>query len=191
MNSLLFSWPGKLAGIFQEGEEILIQSKLDNGNEMKVRKERLELEMESYVKQIEDFEGFGEYADINKYLKTAQRLQGKLDSIGDRISAFNHEEELLGGYEMTRFQTLATTIEALGPFITLYQTSVDLQKSYQAWIAGPKLPSESLEGEVGVLLTNMYKLSVVFEKHHTVLELVQNAKHQLEKYRDEIISSFK
>ena len=101
----------------------------------KSRREKLEAEMESYTKQIEEYYTFGEYSYIFKYLKSAQRLQAKLDAIGEKISAFNHEEELFG-WEATRFQSLASTIELLSPFMILYQTSVELQKSYQGWMSG-------------------------------------------------------
>ncbi|KAJ2994003.1 Dynein heavy chain 7, axonemal [Globomyces sp. JEL0801] len=184
MNTVLFSWPQKIVPIFQEGEANLIKSRAINQDELNSRREKIDLELEGYTKQIEEYYSYGEYSDINKYLKSAQRLQARLESIGEKISTFNHEEELFG-WETTKFSGLQSTIEALSPFLTLYQTSVDLQKSYHTWMTGSfmKLEPETVENEVTTMWRNMYKLSLVFENHHVPLELSKITKEQIEKFQ--------
>ncbi|KAJ3254160.1 Dynein heavy chain 7, axonemal [Boothiomyces macroporosus] len=184
MNTVLFQWPLKIPPILQEGESNLIKSRQINQEELIARREKLDTELDGYTKQIEEYYSYGEYSDINKYLKSAQRLQAKLEAIGERISTFNHEEELFG-WETTKFSTLSTTIETLAPFLTLYQTSVDLQKQYHTWMTGSflKLEPEAVETEVTTMWRNMYKLSLVFENHPIPRELSRITKEQIEKFQ--------
>ncbi|KAJ3371981.1 Dynein heavy chain 7, axonemal [Kappamyces sp. JEL0680] len=184
MNTVLFSWPQKIGPVFAEGESNLIKSRSTNNDELIGRREKLDLELEGYTKQIEEYYNFSEYADINKYLKSAQRLQSRLEVIGERITQFNHEEELFG-WEPTRFTCLQSTVDALSPFLILYQTSVDLQKSYQAWMTGSflKLDPEAVDAEVTTMWRNMYKLSLQFENHPVPLELANITKQQIEKFQ--------
>ena len=184
MNAILFSWPQKLGPIMIEGESNLIKSRGSNHEELLGRKEKLMAELEGYAKQIEEYYGFGEYSDIAKYLKSAQRLQAKLEAVGERIATFNNEE-MLFGWEPTRFAGLQATLDNLSPFLILYQTSVDLQKSYQNWMTGSflKLDPEAVEAEVSTMWKNMYKLSVVFEQKPLPLELCTITKEQIEKFQ--------
>ena len=184
MNTVLFSWPQKMAPIIQEGEVNLTKSRSSNNDELTGRREKLEAELDGYAKQVEEYYGFGEYSDISKYLKSAQRLQSKLEAIGEKITVFNHEEDLFG-WEPTKFSNLQATLDAISPFLVLYQTSVDLQKSHQAWMSGPflKLNPEAVESEVTLMWKNMYKLSLTFEQKPLPLELATITKQQIEKFQ--------
>lgn len=42
-------------------------------------------ELESYAKQSEEFYSFGDLEDIQRYLKKAQTLNGKLDLAADKV----------------------------------------------------------------------------------------------------------
>ena len=184
MNAILFSWPQKMGPILLEGDNNLIKSRASNHEELLVRKEKLMLELEGYTKQIEEYYSFGEYADIAKYLKSAQRLQAKLESIGERISTFNIDENLFG-WEPTRFSNFQATIETLAPFLTLYQTSVELQKSHQNWMTCSflQLDPEAVESEVTTMWKNMFRLATVFEFRPLPLELATITKEQIEKFQ--------
>ncbi len=184
MNTLLFSWPQKIGPVFGEGESNLLKSRGVNNDELASRREKLEAELEGYSKQVEEYYNFAEYADINKYLKSAQRLQLRLENIGERISGFNREEELFG-WEATRFGGLQSTVDSLTPFIILYQTSVDLQKSYQSWMTGSflKVDPEAVEAEVTTMWRNMYKLTLTFENDSVPLDLASITKQQIEKFQ--------
>jgi dynein heavy chain len=184
MNTVLFSWPQKIGPIFAEGENNLIKSRALNGDELLSRKEKLISELEGYCKQIEEYETFSEYADIHRYLKSAQRLQSKLESIAERIGIFNHEEEIFG-WDTTKLVSLQPAFDSLSPFLTLYQTSVDFQKSYQSWMSGSflKLDPEFVENEVSTMWRNIYKLCMSFQDKPVPLELAHITKEQIEKFK--------
>ncbi|KAI8929016.1 dynein heavy chain, N-terminal region 2-domain-containing protein [Entophlyctis helioformis] len=184
MNTVLFTWPQKIGPIFTEGESNLLKSRAANQDDLKSRKDKLMAELEGYGKQIEEYFSYGDYSEINKYLKAAQKLQSRLDSVAERIGAFNHEEELFG-WEVTRFTGLGTAMEGLSPFLTLYQTSVDFQRSYHTWMTGSflKLEPESVENEVTTMWRNIYKLTLTFAPESAPYEFAQITKEQIERFK--------
>jgi dynein heavy chain len=183
-NSLLFQWPMKIGPIFLDGEQNLIKSRNQNSEELALRREKLQTELETYTKQIDEYYSYGEYSEINKYLKTAQRLQSRLETIGEKIANFNREEDIFG-WEITKFSNLSQTIEQLQPFLTLYSTSVELQKQYQLWMTGSflSLNPEQVEQDVTQMWRNIYKLSVTFKDFQTPLDLANITKEQIEKFK--------
>lgn len=184
LNTVLFTWPQKMIPIFSEGEGLLMKSRLTNQDELRSRREKLSIELESYTRQLDEYHSFGDYAEIAKYLKTAQKLQSRLDSINEKIQGFNHEEELFG-WEPTKFPTLHDSINALAPYLSLYQTSVEFQRCYHAWMSGPflKLDPEVVETEVGNMWRNIYKLVLTFAQEECPLELAEITKEQLERFK--------
>ncbi|KAI9203090.1 dynein heavy chain and region D6 of dynein motor-domain-containing protein [Polychytrium aggregatum] len=184
LNSILFSWPHKIQPIFSEGEGILLKSKMANTDELKARREKLFAELDGYTKQLEEYRSFGDYTEINRYLKTAQKLQSRLDSVNEKIQAFNHEEDLFG-WETTKFPTLTETIEALAPYLSLYQTSVDFQKSYHNWMTGSflKLDPEVVESEVSNMWRTIYKLCLGLSDDPAALEIAEITKEQIERFK--------
>lgn len=183
-NTEMFTWPSKMGPVFAEGENILMRSRASNQEELKTRREKLLAELDIYAKQIDEYHSFGNYEELSKYLKTAQKLQARLDSIAERIVTFNHEEELFG-WEPTRFGALTTTIDALAPFFSLYQTSVDFQRCYHSWMTGPflKLDPEVVEAEVGSMRRNIFKLSLSFENDPAPSEIAELTKEQIERFQ--------
>lgn len=150
LNTILFSWPNKMIPIFAEGEALIVKSRVSNQDELKARKDKLTVELEGYTRQIDEYKTFGDYAELAKYLKTAQKLQSRLEYINEKILGFNREEEMFG-WEASQFPSLGETIEALAPYLTLYQTSVEFQRCYHAWMSGPFL---KLDPEVYVYVFN-------------------------------------
>jgi len=50
-----------------------------------LRRERFIEELDSYGKQVEEFQTCGDMAKIQKYLKKAQALDGKLQAASDKV----------------------------------------------------------------------------------------------------------
>ncbi|KAJ3342735.1 Dynein heavy chain 7, axonemal [Gonapodya sp. JEL0774] len=184
MNNTLFSWPSKLPSAFAECEQLITRARAANNDELKARGDRIQQEIESYAKQVEEYSQLGDYAEIGKYLKQAQKLQSRLESASERMQAFNKEERLFG-WEMTPFPVLDVVITKLEPFLALYQTSVEFQKSWNLWMNGPflKLDPEIVETEVGNMFRGIYKLCAGFSADPKPLELAQITKEQIEAFK--------
>ncbi|KAI8819310.1 dynein heavy chain and region D6 of dynein motor-domain-containing protein [Fimicolochytrium jonesii] len=183
-NTELFTWPSKMAPTFADAETLLTASRTSNQEELKARREKLLGELDGYAKQIEEYHSFGNYEEITKYFKAAQKLQARLDSIAERIMVFNREEEMFG-WETTKFLALNATMDSLAPFLTLYQTSVDFQRCYHSWMTGPflKLDPEVVEAEVTTMRRNIFKLCIQFENDPAPLEIAEITKENIERFQ--------
>ncbi|KAI8803834.1 dynein heavy chain and region D6 of dynein motor-domain-containing protein [Cladochytrium replicatum] len=184
LNTTLFTWLQHIQPIFVESDTILQNSRESNQEDIKSRREKISLELDGYAKQLEEYHTFGDYADISRYLKTAQKLQARLDSVRERIQQFNYEEDLLG-WSATTFPLLEETSQALAPFLSLYQTSVDFQRCYHTWMSGSflKLDPEMVENEVGNMWRNIYKLCITFNQDPCPLEIAEITKLQIDQFK--------
>lgn len=184
LNTVLFTWPQRIVPVFNEGDNIVTRSRLSNQDELKSRKEKLTTEMDGYAKQLEEYHSFGDSNEIGRYLKASQKLSSRLENVAERIQTLNREEGMLG-WESTKFPVLTETISSLAPYLSLYQTSVDFQRYYHAWMSGPflKLDPEVVEGEVTNMWKNMYKLIGVLENDMAAMEIAQMTKEQIEKFK--------
>ncbi|OAJ39728.1 hypothetical protein BDEG_23556 [Batrachochytrium dendrobatidis JEL423] len=183
-NTVLFTWSQKIGPIFLDGENNLAKSRSLNQDDLKVRKEKLISELDGYTKQIEEYNSYSEYSEIHKYLKSAQKLVSRLDSVAERIASFNHEEDLLG-WERSKFSTLTSALEGISPFLTLYQTSVDFQRLYHNWMTGSflKLEPEGIENDVMNMHRNIYKLTLTFPADSAPFNFAQITKEQIERFK--------
>ena len=86
--------------------------------------------MESYTKQVEEFQQFGDMGDIGRYLKKAQALDNKLQLAADKVEAFNIEEEAFG-WQTTQYPQRLTTINTLKPYLQLYEQTVEFNNKYK------------------------------------------------------------
>ncbi|KAI8615245.1 dynein heavy chain and region D6 of dynein motor-domain-containing protein [Chytriomyces sp. MP71] len=184
LNSILFSWPQRMVPIFVDSEAILQKARQSIQEELKARREKLLLEVDGYSKQIDEYHSFSDYTELTKYLKTAQKLQSKMENVSERIISFNGEE-MMYGWEATPFPVLADTMTALAPYLSLYQTSVDFQRFYHLWMTGPflKLDPEVVESEVSNMWRTMFKLTSAFENDPSPLEICEITKEQLERFK--------
>ena len=55
-----------------------------------MRRERFVEELESYSKQLEEFQTFGDMQEIQRYLKKAQALNQRLESAADKVWLLLH-----------------------------------------------------------------------------------------------------
>ena len=56
-----------------------------------MRRDRFVEELEGYNKQLEEFETFGDVAEINRYLKKAQTLNSRLEAAQEKVDfKLNH-----------------------------------------------------------------------------------------------------
>lgn len=85
MNNSVFQWHQRMPEVFQEHQKIIDANRLQYESALKLRRERFIEDLDSYAKQVEEFQGFGDMAEINRYLKKAQALQARLDTAGEKV----------------------------------------------------------------------------------------------------------
>jgi dynein heavy chain len=53
-----------------------------------MRRERFIEELDGYARQVEEFVGYGDLAEVNKYMKKAQALNTRLETASDKVQQF-------------------------------------------------------------------------------------------------------
>merc|ERR1712048_348475 len=98
INSEAFTWHQRMPAIFQENEEIIRQREQQYQDALTLKKERFIEELETYQQKLDEFEGFNsaDPSDVNRYLKSTQKLNNQLDQALKKIEQFNIEEESYG-----------------------------------------------------------------------------------------------
>ena len=86
MNNAVFQWHQRMPEVFQEHQKIVDANRVQYESALKLRRERFIEDLEGYAKQVDEFQAFGDMAEINRYLKKAQALQARLDTAGEKVS---------------------------------------------------------------------------------------------------------
>lgn len=184
LNSMLFSWPQKILPIYVEAEQLVTTSKKANEEELNLRRDKIIAELDSYIKQLDEFRTFSDMEEVPKYLKTCQKLMAKLEAVGEKISTFNKEEELMG-WPATSISALQDTIDKLTPYQSLYNIICGFHDSYEEWMHGSllKLNAEQAEETVTTMWRTLYTLNMAFENNPAIGALVTHIQQEIEQLK--------
>ncbi|KAL3855114.1 hypothetical protein ACJMK2_014343, partial [Sinanodonta woodiana] len=185
LNASVFMWHGRMPAIFEEHKLIVSEKKGQYEDALKMRRDRFIEEMEGYSKQVEEFQSFGDMADIQKYLRKAQALDNKLQVAAEKIEAFNNEEEAFG-WQTTAYPQRLQIINTLKPYLTLYETTVDFNNKYKEWMDGPMsgVNPDNVDQEVGNIWRGLYKLEKGFDSVPTAKKIATKVKARVEEFRE-------
>ncbi|GAB1284962.1 Dynein, axonemal, heavy chain 7C [Apodemus speciosus] len=187
LNNSVFQWYGRMGEIFDEHRKI-IKDKTEQYQEgLKLRCERFVEELESYAKQAEEFHTFGDLQDVQRYLKKAQVLNGKLDAAADKIEQFNAEEEAFGWIPSVYPQRKKIQ-DGLNPYLRLYETAVEFSTKHRGWTEGPyhKVNPDQVEADVGNYWRGLYKLEKVFHDSPNALAMTKKVRSRVEDFKQYI-----
>ncbi|XP_011509795.1 dynein axonemal heavy chain 7 isoform X7 [Homo sapiens] len=187
LNNSVFQWYGRMGEIFEEHRKI-IKEKIEQYQEgLKLRCERFVEELESYAKQSEEFYSFGDLQDVQRYLKKAQILNGKLDLAADKIEQFNAEEEAFGWLPSVYPQRKKIQ-DGLNPYLRLYETAVEFSSNYRAWTEGPyhKVNPDQVEADIGNYWRGLYKLEKTFHDSPYALAMTKKVRSKVEDFKQHI-----
>jgi dynein heavy chain len=184
INSVLFAWPQKIGPIFEQSEAILSESKKENMEDLKSRREKITTELEGYSKQIEEFKGYGDQNEVQRYFKSAQKLMSKLENLQERVNTFNKEEAVFN-WDPTSFPLMEQSINDLKPYLQLYQVTIDFQKQLNNWMTGPflKLEADAIDAEVVTMYKSLYVLGQTFQDRPMPLGITKTSNAQIEAFK--------
>ncbi|XP_068400851.1 dynein axonemal heavy chain 7 isoform X4 [Eschrichtius robustus] len=187
LNNNVFQWYGRMDEIFDEHRKIIKEKTEQYQEGLKLRCERFVEELESYAKQSEEFYSFGDLQDIQRYLKKAQTLNGKLDLAADKIEQFNAEEEAFG-WLPSIYPQRKKIQDGLNPYLRLYETGVEFSTKYRAWTEGPyhKVNPDQVETDVGNYWRGLYKLEKTFHDSPNALAMTKKVRAKVEDFKQHI-----
>ncbi|TKC51361.1 hypothetical protein EI555_000034, partial [Monodon monoceros] len=187
LNNNVFQWYGRMDEIFDEHRKIIKEKTEQYQEGLKLRCERFVEELQSYAKQSEEFYSFGDLQDIQRYLKKAQTLNGKLDLAADKIEQLNAEEEAFG-WLPSIYPQRKKIQDVLNPYLRLYETVVEFSTKYRAWTEGPyhKVNPDQIETEVGNYWRGLYKLEKTFHDSPNALAMTKKVRAKVEDFKQHI-----
>ncbi|XP_065736704.1 dynein axonemal heavy chain 7 [Phocoena phocoena] len=187
LNNNLFQWYGRMDEIFDEHRKIIKEKTEQYQEGLKLRCERFVEELQSYAKQSEEFYSFGDLQDIQRYLKKAQTLNGKLDLAADKIEQLNAEEEAFG-WLPSIYPQRKKIQDGLNPYLRLYETVVEFSTKHRAWTEGPyhKVNPDQIETEVGNYWRGLYKLEKTFHDSPNALAMTKKVRAKVEDFKQHI-----
>ncbi|XP_019829809.2 dynein axonemal heavy chain 7 isoform X4 [Bos indicus] len=187
LNNNVFQWYGRMEEIFDEHRKIIKEKTEQYQEGLKLRCERFVEELESYAKQSEEFYSLGDLQDVQRYLKKAQTLNGKLDLAADKIEQFNAEEEAFG-WLPSIYPQRKKIQDGLNPYLRLYETAVEFSTKYRAWTEGPynKVNPDQVETDVGNYWRGLYKLEKTFHDSPNALAMTKKVRAKVEDFKQHI-----
>lgn len=159
LNSDVFTWPSRIEKVFLDHENIIGDKTSAYQEELKNRRSRFQEDLESYQRQLEEFKGFADPNQVDKYHQKAQKLQEKLDKALETIDQFNLEEEAYG-WESSSYPLRNEVSQNLAPYGRLYETCATFVADHDKWLHGDmtKMNPDDIEQEVSATWRSLYKL---------------------------------
>jgi dynein heavy chain len=96
---------------------------------IQIRRDRFVQELESYEKQMEEFETFDDLLEVNRYLKRSQGLATRLEEATEKIEGFNLEEDAFE-WDRSQYPLKGKLVKVLDPYLNLYKTIVNFQDKH-------------------------------------------------------------
>nr|XP_058956956.1 dynein axonemal heavy chain 7-like [Pocillopora verrucosa] len=187
LNNSVFQWHFRMPEVFEEHKKIINANRVQYENSLKMRRERFVEELESYSKQLEEFQTFGDMQEIQRYLKKAQALNQRLESAAEKIMTFNQEEEAFN-WDVTTYPQRQQLINTLNPYLKLYETTVEFQNKYKEWMEGPwgTMDPDKVDGETGNFWRALYKLEKQFSEVPNAQKIAARMKGKVDEFKEHL-----
>ncbi|XP_015609892.1 dynein heavy chain 7, axonemal isoform X2 [Cephus cinctus] len=184
VNNNAFQWYHRMPQILEDHRLIVENKTQDFQEALKVRYQRFEEELESYSKQVEDIQYWGDVDEVFRYQKKAQNLENKLIAAMEKIDKFN-EEEVSFGWETTQYPLRKKIADRLVPFKKLFDSACEFLMKYEKW-TGSMIGSynpEDIDNDVGVAYRTIYKLEKAFQEPEPKM-LAGLVREKIEDFKD-------
>ncbi|KAI9206289.1 dynein heavy chain and region D6 of dynein motor-domain-containing protein [Polychytrium aggregatum] len=184
LNGVTFTWPSRIMPIFDLSKKRLMQKKTKAQEDLKVKIETTNTEMDDCFEQVSKFQDYGIMSELPEYLKKLKKLETRLGELDEIIRGINQEEELLE-WEKTPFAKYQQTIEFLDPYKKLWETTAQFQSEYSKWMNGPfnELNAEQVDEQVGAMWRTMFKLTKTFSEQPAPRKIAESSKNKLDKFK--------
>eukprot|EP00964_Phaeocystis_antarctica_P098156 scaffold64200_cov60-Phaeocystis_antarctica.AAC.1 len=181
-----WAWPHKIKPKVEECDKRLKAERNRAEDELNDKVAKFVEELDDYVRQAEAFSAHGELERMAENTLALQTLTAKIKEAKERAEGLNGEEELLG-FPRSTFLQLEEAPRVLAPYLQLWTTAQDFQKSSYAWLNGPMqaLDPETLEREVKDMWKVNFKSMKFFADGDAELPAPLRVAEQLKEQMDE------
>jgi len=187
LNNSVFQWHQRMPEVFEEHRKIIEQNRVQFEKALEERHTEFIRELESYAKQVDEFQTFGDMNEINRYLRKAQALQSRLENALAKIQAINNEQDAFGK-DITAYPERQQIINTLNPYLKLYETTVEFQEKHKEWMEGPLgvVDPDYVEQETGNFWRSLYKSEKQFNQVPTAQKIAKKVKAKVEEFKEHL-----
>lgn len=174
-NSNTFQWYLKLPSIFEEHRLIIADKTIEYQDQLKKRIEAFRRELQTYLEQVQTYDGWGDLKQLAKYKRKAQVLDNRLVAAMDTIDRIN-EEETAYGWDLSQYSVRKKAHDQLKPYKTLFDAGQEFMDKYDLWMnsqVGSFDPDE-IENDVANLYRVIQKLEKQMGDHPTTMLLIKD-----------------
>ncbi|XP_052827203.1 dynein axonemal heavy chain 7 [Octopus bimaculoides] len=183
-NQEVIKWHDRMPAIFKEHKMNIAEKRLQFEEGLKLRRDRFIEELESYSKQVEELQTFGDIEEVKRYARKAQAIETKLNVAAEKIEAINNEE-MAFSWDLTNYPLRQQVMAVLKPYVTLFTTTVEFREKYSIWMDGPMsgVNPDIVEVEVGTFYRSLYKLEKQFDSVPAPKRIAHKTKSQVEEFK--------
>eukprot|EP00118_Oscarella_pearsei_P018868 m.196512 g.196512 ORF g.196512 m.196512 type:complete len:4008 (+) comp39530_c1_seq1:67-12090(+) len=187
LNRDVLQWLMRIPRLLDESQQIIDSTMSGQKGALEIRRQRFNDELQTYVKQLEEFTTFGDLAELPRYLKKAKGINDKLELASEKIEVINAEEEAFE-WDLTQYPLRSKARNTVEPYLKLYDTIQEFQTKHKNWLEGPfeKIDPDVVESDVGNVWRILYKLEKSLSEQPLPLKMAVKTKSKVEDFKEHL-----
>ncbi|GFT10189.1 dynein heavy chain 12, axonemal [Nephila pilipes] len=165
INSELLLWPKRMKPVFKECAKILEEAKIRFEEKLAAVIRKVKVDLQNLAEHAADLESLGNISMIQEYRKEALQLRKRVKAAEAAIAWIN-EEEALAKQAPSAYPEVEAILNAIGPFIQLYQLYINWDEAEKEWMDGAfyELDAAVIETKVTEYKIEAFKIKKDLQK---------------------------
>lgn len=174
-NSTTFQLYLEMPNVFKQSREIHAEKTIEYQELLRKRIEQFRRDLDLYWEQVQEYDNWGDFEQIEKYKKKAGILDNRLVKAMETIDRIN-EEETSYGWAMTQYPLRKQTHDKLTPYKKLFDSGYDFLEKRDQWLGAQvgSFEPEDIENEIGTIYRTVLKLEKSFGDRPQTRELAES-----------------
>ena len=189
LNASVFNQPEHLRSVIDFNITKLANKREATENEVRQRAKDIEKELAKLGEAIVAYEQIesGNQSEIRKHVEELKSLRAQLDHQSNLIEKLNVEEEIFG-MEESVYGELNENIQAIQPYLTLWETADNFMTSCDSWLNSSfqKLDPEVMNEEIDTMWRTLHKSTKTFADLGPPRRVAEQIKTRIDKFNKDM-----
>lgn len=189
LNSSVFNQPEHLRSVIDFNVTKLANKRTATENDVRQRAKHIRKELATLSEAITAYNQIesGNQSEIRKHVEELKSLREQLEHQSGLIEKLNVEEDLLG-MEESVYSELNQNMQAIQPFITLWETSDTFMTSSDSWLNSnfKDLDPEVMTEEIDTMWRTMHKSTKTFADVGPPRRVAEQIKTRIDKFNKDM-----
>lgn len=174
-NSKTFQWYMRMPSVFKQNQEIVDEKTVEYQELLKRRIEQFRRDLDVYWDQVQEYDQYGDFEQLEKYKKKALVLDNRLVAAMEKIDRVN-EEETSYGWELSQYPLRKQTHDKLIPYKKLYDSGQEFLDNRDMWLSSQvgSFEPEEIDNEIGTTQRTVMKLEKMFGDRPQTKQLAED-----------------